>query len=62
MIAGVLARLERGGGDVASGEVGDGIPSRLVQEHDVLAFGDPLSTEPDAHAATQRLGEQQSLG
>jgi hypothetical protein len=62
MFAGVLARLERGDGYVVSGEVSDGIASRLVQEYDVLAVGDPLSTESHAHAATQRLGEQQWLG
>src|SRR5262245_38377712 len=49
------------GTDVASWEVGHRIAARFVQEHDVLAVGDPFFAEPDAHPAAQRLGEQQSF-
>ena len=48
------------------GEVSDRVPRRFVQEYDVLAVGDPDSTEPHPHAPPQRLGEghpfRQGLG
>jgi hypothetical protein len=62
MLAGVVAALECLRRDVVTGEVGDRIAPRLVQEHDVLAVGDPFCAEADPHAAAERLGEQQPFG
>ena len=43
-------------------EVGDRIAARLEEQEDVLAIGDPDSSEAHAHAPTQTLHIQQSLG
>jgi hypothetical protein len=62
VLARVLGALQHARDDVLAGKVGDGIASRLVQQHDVLAVCDPLSAEPNAHATAEGLGEQQPLG
>ena len=43
-------------------KVGHRVATRLVQQHDIFAVGDPLVAEPHPHPAPQRLGEQQPLG
>ena len=54
--------LECARGHVAAREVGDRVAAGLVQEHDVLAVGDPLAAEPYPHPPPRRLREQQALG
>ena len=39
------------GVDVALPEVGHWVAARLVQQHDVVAVGDPLVAEPHPHPA-----------
>ena len=43
-------------------EVGYRIAARLEEQQDVLAIGNPDSSEAHAHAPTQRLDIQQFLG
>jgi hypothetical protein len=49
-------------GDVAERGVGDRIAAGFVQQHDVLAVGDPGIAESDAHPPAERFGVQQTLG
>ena len=50
------------GGHGGEREVCHRIAAGFVQQHDVLAVGDPAAAEPDSHAAAQRLGEQHPVG
>ncbi len=46
-VPGVVAHhLERAGREIGEGEVGHRIAAGLVEQHDVLAVGDPLPAEP----------------
>jgi hypothetical protein len=58
----VPGRLERAVCDGGKREVGHRITPGFVQQHDVLAVGDPGAAEPDPHASAQRLGEQHPVG
>jgi hypothetical protein len=59
---GVPTGLERAVVDGGQREVGHRIAPGFVQQHDVLAVGDPAAAEPDPHAPAQRLGEQHPVG
>jgi hypothetical protein len=54
--------LERAVGNGGKREVSHRITPRFVQQHDVLAVGDPGVAEPDPQAPAQRLGEQHPVG
>jgi hypothetical protein len=60
--AGVLGALLGVWRDVALQEVSDRIAAGFEEQEGVLAIGDPDSAEAHAHAPTQRLSVQQSLG
>ena len=62
MFGGPVAGLEHTGGDVAPGKYRHRIPPGLVQQHDVVALGDPRLGEHDAHPPPQRFCVQESLG
>jgi hypothetical protein len=62
VLGGMPAGLERAVGDGREREVGHRIAAGFVQQHDVLAVGDPVAAEPDPHTAAQRLGEQHPVG
>jgi hypothetical protein len=51
----VLGELQDVRRDVGLREVGDRIPTRFEEQQNVLAIGDPLATEANAHSATRRL-------
>jgi hypothetical protein len=57
----MLTRFQRVSGDAVLREVSDRIAARLVEQDDVLAIGDPPSTEAHPHAPPQRLGVEQSI-
>jgi hypothetical protein len=61
VLGGVHGGRQHVGKYVAEGEVGDRVVTWLVQQHDVLAVGNPGVTEPDPHPPPERFGEQQSL-
>lgn len=50
------------GVDVREWEVGDRVAAGLVQQDHVLAVGDPLTGELNAHPAAQAFGVQESFG
>jgi hypothetical protein len=52
---------ENPGSHIVDREERHRVVTGLVQQQHVLAVGDPLPGESDAHAPTQRLGEQQPL-
>jgi hypothetical protein len=58
----VVHRLEHARLEVGPREVGHWVAARLVEQHDVLAVGDPAAAEVHAHAPAQRFGEQQAFG
>jgi hypothetical protein len=49
------------GEDAAAWEVGHRVAARFVQQHHIVAVGDPISAEAHPHPTPQRLGEQQVL-
>jgi hypothetical protein len=61
MIRPTVARLEHPGGDVHAREVRDRVAPRLVEQHDVIALGDPGVGEPDAHPPAERFGVNEAL-
>jgi hypothetical protein len=50
------------GGDVADREVGNRIAGRLEQEHRVVASGDDVAAELDAHPPAERLEVEHPFG
>jgi hypothetical protein len=57
----MLTRFERASGDAVLREISNRVAARLVEQDDVLAIGDPRSTEAHSHAPPQRLGIEQSI-
>src|SRR5262249_55714786 len=59
---GMFSALQGVWRDVGLGKVRHRIAAGFKEQQDVLAIGDPASAEAHAHAPTQRLSVQQSLG
>src|SRR5262249_16993580 len=58
-MVGAFQRVQR---DLGLREIRDRVAARFEEQEDLLAIGDPGSPEAHAHAPTQRLDVQQSLG
>src|SRR3984957_799744 len=62
VLGGMLDAFQDVRRNVGFREVGYRIAARFKEQNNVLAIGDPDSPEAHAHAPTQRLDVQQSLG
>src|SRR5262249_59437088 len=62
VLGGMLGAFKYARGNIGLREVGDRIEARLEEQEDILAIGNPDPPEAHAHAPTQPLDVQQSLG
>ena len=61
VLGAAVARRQHVRLDVGTWEVRDRVAPRLVEQDNVVALRDPVARVQHAHAAAQRLGEQQPL-